>query len=142
MAKQPNIFDREDFRMRRGLFIILFFGFMAQGCVGKIDITDDVSIYKPSAASSYAIVLNSRIDEISDFWKLGDYFYGYHYRGGQYEMFAVDLKCHQFYYGDAASRFVCKKGLPVDRWTNPAELFGTLITDRNRRAAFLQNCQK
>ena len=106
----------------------------------KIDITDDVSIYKPSAASSYAIVLNSRIDEISDFWKLGDCFYGYHYRGGQYEMFAVDLKCHQFYYGDAASRFVCKKGLPVDRWTNPAELFGTLITDRNRRAAFLQNC--
>ena len=126
--------------LRRGWAIILFFMFFVQGCEQRFEITDDVVISKSIWTHAYALAFDSKIEKITELWKYGSCFYGYHYNEDQYEMFAVDLRGCNMYLGEEASRFVLKEGLPVDRWTNPDELFGVLITDGNRREKFLQHC--
>lgn len=120
--------------------VILFFVSFVQGCTKDFALTDTVRIKMAIGKDAYIETADLRITQITDFWKLKDYFYGYHYKGNEYEMFIVDLKTNHAIVGESACAEIFVLGLPVDRWTNPAELFGEFVSDNDRRCRFLQNC--
>lgn len=130
--------------MKKVAIFILLSLILSGGCSKQVRITDDIKLCC-SKPKNLNLVMNGKLlcSNIEEVWFDNPYLYGWFYSEGKnYTMFIFDISNQEILTDNKAREKILELQLPVNRWTNYAEIFNESITDHGRRNHFFENIEK
>ncbi len=126
-----------NFNISKTAVLILSSLILSGGCSRQVRITDDIRLCDGRSDRLNLVVDGElRCSNINDVWLDNACLYGWFYSEGNYTMFLFDILTRKILTGDNARRKISELQLPVDQWTNHAEIFNEFVTDHERRSRF------